>query len=80
MDNYDVEEIILTMADMVRENRMLRVENKRLREFEEKYYQSINDRFVASEEASRNMLNAAIIGITMGKNDKELMSDLVGYL
>ncbi len=80
MDNYAVEEIILSMADMVRENRMLRSENKRLQKVEKEYYQSIYDRCKASEESSRNMLNAAIVGIAMGKDDKQLISDLVNYL
>lgn len=63
MYNCNVEEVILTMADIVRENKMLRAENKRLLKVESEYHQSIQDRCRASEEA----LNAAINGITIGK-------------
>lgn len=77
MYNYDVEEIILSMADMVRENRILRAENERLQGIEDKYYQSINDRCRASEESSLNMLKAALVGVATGKSDIELARSVV---
>lgn len=80
MYNYDVEEIILSMADIVRENRILRAENKRLQGVEDKYYQSINDRCRASEEASQNMLAAALVGFATGKDDMTLAGELVDYV
>jgi len=80
MTDYDVENIILTMADMVRENRILRAENQRLQKVEEEYNKSVFDRCRASEEASQNMLKAALIGIGTGKGDIELVRDMIEYL
>ena len=37
MERYEVEDIILTMADIVRENRYLRKENDRLSKIEKEY-------------------------------------------
>lgn len=34
MESYDIEELVLGLADIVRENRYLRQENTRLREVE----------------------------------------------
>ena len=77
MDRYDVEDIVLEMAAIVKENQYLRKENERLKEVERKYNKEIFERFRASEEASRNMLKAAIVGISMGKDDKQLASELL---
>nr|DAK87548.1 MAG TPA: Initiation-control protein YabA, DnaA, DnaN, Zinc finger.7A [Bacteriophage sp.] len=44
MESYDIEELVLGLADIVRENRYLRQENTRLREVEKEYHQSIIDR------------------------------------
>jgi len=73
MTDYDVETIVLTMADMVRENRILRAENQRLRKVEEDYHKSIFDKCRASEKASQNMLKAALLGTVEGK-------DMIEYL
>ena len=80
MTDYDVENIILTMADMVRENRILRAENQRLQKVEEEYNKSVFDRCRASEEASQNMLKAALIGITKGKDNMKIVKDMIEYL
>lgn len=77
---YEVENIILTMADIVRENRYLRKENERLEKVEEEHRNFIFEIARASEQASRNMLNAALVGIVQGKEDKELARELVDYL
>ena len=77
---YEVENIILTMADIVRENRYLRKENERLEKVEEEHRNFIFEIARASEQASRNMLNAALVGIVQGKKDKELARELVDYL
>jgi len=74
------EEIILTMANIVMENRKLREEVTRLRKVEEEYHQDIIDRCRASEQASLNMLNAALVGIAIGKDDKELARELVEFV
>lgn len=78
MERYEVEDIILTMADIVRENRYLRKENDRLSKIEKEYQNSIFERAKESEQASRNMLNAALVGITQGKAN--LASELLDYL
>lgn len=77
---YEVENIILTMADIVRENRYLRKENERLEKVEEEHRNFIFEIARASEQASRNMLNAVLVGIVQGKEDKELARELVDYL
>ena len=58
---YEVENIILTMADIVRENRYLRKENERLEKVEEEHRNFIFEIARASEQASRNMLNEMCI-------------------
>lgn len=78
MERYEVEDIILTMADIVRENRYLRKENDRLSKIEKEYKNSIFERAKESEQASRNMLNTALVGITQGKAN--LASELLDYL
>lgn len=76
MDKYDAEELIITMAEIVYENRELQWEVARLRKIEKDYHQSIAERCRASEEASRNMLRAAIVGINIGKNNnKQLQTE-----
>ena len=77
---YEVENIILIMADIVRENRYLRKENDRLRKIEEEYRNFVFETARASEQSSRNMLKAALVGITQGKSNKELASELVEYI
>lgn len=80
MERWEIEEIVLGMADIVKENRELRWENARLQKVEEKYREEIYMRARQSEQASRNMLKSALVGIAMGKNDKELAKELVDYL
>lgn len=79
-ERYEVENIILTMADIVRENHYLRKENERLKKVEEEYRNFVFETARASEQASRNMLNAALVGIVQGKEDVELARELVDYL
>lgn len=74
------ENIILTMADIVIENRNLREEVARLRKVEEEYHSYVANRCRASEEASVNMLRAALVGIASGKDDMELASELVKFV
>jgi hypothetical protein len=80
MERYDIEELVLGFADIVRENRYLRKENARLQKVEMDYRKSIEDRCRESEQASLNMLRAACVGIAQGKNDMELARDLVEHL
>lgn len=71
MDRYNIEEMILDMADMVHENRAMRQEIIRLRKVETEYYQSVADRVKASEEASYNMLKVALVSSSMAINKIE---------
>ena len=80
MERYDIEELVLELADIVRENRYLRQENTRLREIEKEYHQSIIDRCREIEQSSLNMFKATCVGIVQGKNDMELARDLVKHL
>lgn len=80
MERYDIEELVLEFADIVRENRYLRKENARLQKVEMDYRKSIEDRCRESEQASLNMFKAACVGIAQGKNDMELARDLVEHL
>lgn len=80
MERYDIEELVLGFADIVRENRYLRKENARLQKVEMDYRKSIEDRCRESEQASLNMFKAACVGIAQGKNDMELARDLVEHL
>lgn len=74
------ENIILTMADIVIENRNLREEVERLRKVEEEYHQYVADRCRAADEASRNMIKAALVGVASGKGDMELARELVEFM
>ena len=72
---YEVEEMILTMADIVMENRMLREEVTELKEIRDEYYHSINERAIVSEEATRRMLSIALSGMwdrTKSSNERLL--------
>ena len=77
---YDIESIILEMADIVRENRILREENKRLRKVEKEYSDFICERAKQSEQASRNMVSATLVGVMTGKDDAELTKELLDYM
>lgn len=80
MDRFEVEELILGMADLVMENRTLRAENERLQKMEQEFHAYILQQAEASEKASQNMLKAALVGITMGKQEAELARELVDYI
>lgn len=69
VNRYKVEELILTMADIVVENRQLRQEVKRLREVEKEYHNHIMEEYRAGEEAVRNIIRMPLenICVMMGK-------------
>lgn len=56
MNRYDVEEMILTMADIVVENRQLRQEVKRLSKVEKEFHDYIMEQCRASEEAVKEII------------------------
>lgn len=80
MERYDIEDLVLGFADIVRENRYLRKENARLQKVEMDYRKSIEDRCRESEQASLNMLRAACVGIAQGKDNMELAEELIEHL
>lgn len=71
MERYDVEELILDMADIVHENRFMRQEITRLKKVEEEYHQSVLDRFRASEEAGYNLLKTALVSSKIAINNMD---------
>ena len=61
-DRIDVEDIILGMADIVMENRALRVELEIMREYKQKYYDIVNENLRSAEESNRMLLKACLMG------------------
>ena len=59
-DTWEIEEIILGMADIVMECRRLRRENAELLEFKEKYYKEVDARFKDAQMHSANILHAVL--------------------
>lgn len=63
MNRYETEELILTMADIVVENRQLRQEVKRLSEIEKEYYDYIIEQCRESEKAVRDIIRIPLENI-----------------
>lgn len=63
MNRYEAENLILTMADIVMENRQLRQEVKRLSEIEKEYYNYINEQCRESEKAVRDIIRIPLENI-----------------
>ena len=78
---YEVEEMILEMADIIMENRMLREEVAELREIRDEYYDSINKRYIAGEETNRNIMRVALSGIwDKTKNSSDRLLEMLDCL
>ena len=56
MNRYETEELILTMADVVMENKQLRQEVKRLREVEKEFHDYIMEQCRESEQAVKDII------------------------
>ena len=70
MEFYDIEEIIIAMAEIVYENRRLRKENKELREYKEKQYKFM------TEQVSQNFKTSAeLINVLLKKENNENEKD-----
>ena len=65
MDRYTTEEMILTMADIVMENRYLRKEVARLQKVEKEYYHAINKAAREGEKACRDIIRTPLNNILM---------------
>lgn len=72
MDRYDIEEIILGMADIVHENRVLRAELKRAKEFEKKYDDLLDRCVDNANKSSVAIFEAIMLGCynTSGKKEE----------
>lgn len=63
MNRYEAEDLILTMADIVMENRQLRQEIKRLKEIEKEYHDYINKQHREGEQAFRDIIRIPLENI-----------------
>lgn len=63
INRYEVEELILSMADIVVENIQLRQELKRLREVEKEYHDYIVKEYRAGEQEFRNIIHMQLENI-----------------
>lgn len=78
MNRYEAEDLILTMADIVMENRQLREEVKRLSAIEKEYYDYINEQSRESEKAVGDIIRTPIKNIcVMMENHWERMWNIV---
>lgn len=77
-NRYEVEEMILTMADIVMEKRVLREEVKELREVRDEYYEYLSRRASESEEVTRKMIGVALKGaLDNTKSNNDILLELV---
>ncbi len=63
MNRYEAEELILSMANIVVENRQLRQEVKRLSKVEKEYYNYINEQCRESEQAVMDIIRIPLDNI-----------------
>lgn len=77
-DKYDIEEIILGMADIVYENRRLRAELKRAQEYEKKYDNLLNRCVDNANKSSAAIFEAIMLGCynTGGKKEENANDQL----
>jgi len=65
MNRFEAEDLILTMADIVMENRQLRQEVKRLKEVEKEFHDYIMEECRESENAVRDIICIPLENICM---------------
>lgn len=63
MGRYEIEELILSMADIVVENRQLRQEVKRLSEVEKEYHDYVIKQWRESEKSVRDIIRISLENI-----------------
>ena len=61
-DRYDIEEIILGMADIVWENRRLRRELAEAKEYEKKYHDLLDQSVDHANKSTASLLEAIMAG------------------
>ena len=76
MDTYDIEEIILGMADIVRENRILRYELQETRKQLENSKKHIADLHKGIEEGQNSFLEALMNGVFCTKEERKRLEEL----
>ena len=70
------EEVILSMADIIYENRRLRRELEEAKEYEKKYTDLLNYSVRSAREGSANLLKAALAGaFTTVRGTEEVNAD-----
>lgn len=69
-DMYDIEDIILGMADIVRENRRLRHELEKAKDFEQRYYNLLNRNVDHATQSSAVLLEAIMVGALSKEKEK----------
>ena len=62
-DMYDIEDIILGMADIVRENRRLRYELAEMAEYKKKYEDLLDHAVDNANKSTANLLEAIMAGV-----------------
>lgn len=65
MNRYETEELILSMADIVVENRQLRQEVKRLSEVEKEFHAYVMEEYRAGEQAFRDIIRIPLDNICL---------------
>lgn len=63
MNRYEAENLVLTMADIVMENRQLRQEVKQLKEVEKEFHDYINKQYREGEQAFRDIIRIPLENI-----------------
>ena len=66
---FETEEMILSMADIVYENRKLRRELNEALEYKQKYYDLVNSNFEEAQERSASLLQAIVNGAFAQRED-----------
>lgn len=71
LDIYDIEEIILGMADIVYENRRLRSELKEAKEYEKRYHDLLDSCVDNAQKSSAAIFEAIMLGCYNTGDKKE---------
>jgi len=66
-DIYEIEDIILGMADIVKENRRLRYELEEAKEYEKKYHDLLDHAVDHANKSTAMMFEAIMAGVFTGE-------------
>lgn len=73
-----VEEIILEMAEIVMENRVLKDELEKAREYDKKYYDLLNEEVRNAKESTAMLLKCALGGCFNTAEDRKILDEHYG--